>query len=148
MLNDDGTGKSRNPDQPMIARELARMGLSLNFYTQWYWKCDLHNIFHFLGLRMDPHAQLEIRKYAEAMGRIVKDVVPIAWEAFKDYELYSIRLSRLEKELLLGLLGQKGILFTEREVLSYAENVGLVNKRERQEALDKLRKLGVVGSEK
>ena len=67
MLNEDEAGAPRDPAWPGLARELARMNLSLNFYTQWYWKTDLHNLMHFLTLRADPHAQYEIRAYADAM---------------------------------------------------------------------------------
>ena len=79
-----------------VARELARIGLPLNVYTEWYWKIDLHNLFHFLSLRMDPHAQQEIRDYANAMFALVQPIIPIAAEAFLDYNLDSVRLSRLE----------------------------------------------------
>lgn len=68
-----------------LARELARMDLPVNFYTQWYWKVDLHNLLHFLSLRLDPHAQMEIRVYAEAIASFVADWVPLTWEAFEDY---------------------------------------------------------------
>jgi thymidylate synthase (FAD) len=83
-----------------VARELARIGLPVSVYTEWYWKCDLHNIFHFLSLRMDPHAQQEIRDYANAMFALIQPIVPIAAEAFLDYNLHSARLSRLEIEAL------------------------------------------------
>src|SRR5713101_5187423 len=66
-----------------IARELARIHLPLSLYTEWYWKIDLHNLFHFLQLRLDPHAQYEIRVYGEAIAGIAKNVVPVAWEAFE-----------------------------------------------------------------
>ena len=70
-----------------IARELARINLPLSLYTEWYWKIDLHNLFHFLRLRIDPHAQYEIRVYGEAMAEITQKVAPMAWEAFEDYIL-------------------------------------------------------------
>ncbi|WP_281825898.1 FAD-dependent thymidylate synthase [Jannaschia rubra] len=79
--------------QAGLARELARMNLPANVYTQWYWKVDLHNLFHFLRLRADPHAQMEIRVYAEAMCRIVADWVPLAYAAFEDYRLGGASLS-------------------------------------------------------
>jgi thymidylate synthase (FAD) len=85
MLSQDG--------QQGLARELARMNLPMNIYTQWYWKTDLHNLFHFLRLRADPHAQYEIRVYAEAMGAIVADWVPLAWGAFRDYRQGAVTLS-------------------------------------------------------
>jgi len=77
-----------------LARELARMDLTLNYYTQWYWKIDLHNLLHFLSLRMDSHAQLEIRVYADAIAEFVKDWVPATWEAFEDYRLGGAFLSK------------------------------------------------------
>jgi thymidylate synthase (FAD) len=83
-----------------VARELARIGLPVNVYTEWYWKIDLHNLFHFLSLRMDTHAQQEIRDYANAMFALVQPIVPIAAQAFLDYDLNSTRLSRLEIEAL------------------------------------------------
>jgi thymidylate synthase (FAD) len=79
--------------QQGLARELARMNLPMNVYTQWYWKVDLHNLFHFLRLRADVHAQHEIRVYAEAIGVIVRDWVPLAWAAFEDYRLGAVAVS-------------------------------------------------------
>ncbi|MGB3688136.1 MAG: FAD-dependent thymidylate synthase [Jannaschia helgolandensis] len=79
--------------QAGLARELARMNLPANIYTQWYWKVDLHNLFHFLRLRADPHAQMEIRVYAEKICEIVKDWVPLAYGAFEDYRLGGAQLS-------------------------------------------------------
>jgi thymidylate synthase (FAD) len=83
-----------------VTRELARIGLPVSVYTEWYWKIDLHNLFHFLSLRMDPHAQQEIRDYATAMFALVQPIVPIAAEAFVDYNFESLHLSRLEVEAL------------------------------------------------
>jgi thymidylate synthase (FAD) len=89
-----------------LARELARMNLTLNTYTQWYWKTDLHNLFHFLSLRAEPHAQYEIRAYAEAMLAITTLWVPIATQAFRDYRLGAVSLSAqalaVVKRMLLG----------------------------------------------
>ncbi|WP_104493716.1 FAD-dependent thymidylate synthase [Paracoccus denitrificans] len=79
--------------QQGLARELARMNLPANIYTQWYWKVDLHNLFHFLRLRADAHAQYEIRAYAETMCGIVRDWVPFAYAAFEDYRLGGVQLS-------------------------------------------------------
>lgn len=79
--------------QQGLARELARMNLPANVYTQWYWKVDLHNLFHFLRLRADPHAQYEIRVYAEALCEIVRDWVPAAYGAFEDYRLGAVQFS-------------------------------------------------------
>ncbi len=89
MLNSGG-----DPARKGLARELARMNLTLATYTQWYWKIDLHNLFHFLGLRADPHAQYEIRVYAEAMLDTVKRWVPLACEAFLEHRLGAVTLSR------------------------------------------------------
>ena len=83
-----------------IARELARAVLPVNLYTEWYWKNDLHNILHFLSLRLDPHAQYEIRIYAEAMEEIVKKIAPFAYEAFKDYVVGGMRFSSIEQARL------------------------------------------------
>ncbi|MFA5582068.1 MAG: FAD-dependent thymidylate synthase [Paracoccaceae bacterium] len=85
MISQDG--------QQGLARELARMNLPANIYTQWYWKVDLHNLFHFLRLRADTHAQYEIRVYADAICRIVADWVPLAYGAFEDYRLGGASLS-------------------------------------------------------
>ncbi|MEO1492876.1 MAG: FAD-dependent thymidylate synthase [Pseudomonadota bacterium] len=85
MLSQDG--------QQGLARELARMNLPANIYTQWYWKIDLHNLFHFLRLRADPHAQYEIRVYADAMCEIAKAWVPAAYAAFEDYRLNAVQFS-------------------------------------------------------
>ena len=79
-----------------VAREIARAVLPVSVYTEWYWKCDLHNIFHFLSLRMDPHAQIEIQDYAKAMYELIKPIVPVACEAFEDYRLNSMHLTGLE----------------------------------------------------
>ena len=90
--------------QQGLARELARMNLPANVYTQWYWKCDLHNLFHFLRLRADAHAQYEIRVYAEAMCRIVADWVPAAYAAFEDYRLGGATLSAKGLECIRRML--------------------------------------------
>jgi thymidylate synthase (FAD) len=79
--------------QSGLARELARMTLPASIYTQWYWKVDLHNLFHFLRLRADPHAQYEIRAYAEAICDVVRHWVPAAWDAFEDYRLNAVTFS-------------------------------------------------------
>jgi thymidylate synthase (FAD) len=83
-----------------VSRELARIALPVNVYTEWYWKIDLHNLMHFLSLRMDEHAQKEIRDYATAMFELIKPIVPVAAEAFEDYQLNAVSLSRLEIESL------------------------------------------------
>src|SRR6185369_12197301 len=78
LLNDQGDGTPRDPEAPQLARELARMNLTLAYYTQWYWKIDLHNLFHFLSLRADAHAQYEIRVYADVIGEIARAWTPLA----------------------------------------------------------------------
>ena len=93
MLNETADGAPRDPARAGLARELARMNLTLNTYTQWYWKIDLHNLFHFLALRADAHAQYEIRAYAEAMLGITEAWVPAAHQAFRDYRLGAATLS-------------------------------------------------------
>ena len=103
MLSQDG--------QQGLARELARMNLPANVYTQWYWKVDLHNLFHFLRLRADAHAQYEIRVYAETMCQIVKDWVPLAYGAFEDYRLGGATLSGKAIEVLKRRL--KGEVVTQ-----------------------------------
>jgi thymidylate synthase (FAD) len=93
MLNEDAAGNPVDDSRQGLARELARMNLTLNTYTQWYWKTDLHNLFHFLSLRADSHAQYEIRVYAEAMLKTVDAWVPLAAQAFRDYRLGAATLS-------------------------------------------------------
>ncbi len=83
-----------------VSRELARIALPVSTYTEWYWKCDLHNVLRFLSLRMDAHAQQEIRDYATAMYELIKPVVPLACEAFADYDLGGVHLTRLEIEAM------------------------------------------------
>ncbi|SLN26415.1 Thymidylate synthase ThyX [Pseudoruegeria aquimaris] len=90
--------------QQGLARELARMNLPANIYTQWYWKVDLHNLFHFLRLRADSHAQYEIRVYAEEICRIVADWVPFAYAAFEDYRMGGATLSARALDALRRML--------------------------------------------
>ncbi|MEM9432934.1 MAG: FAD-dependent thymidylate synthase [Pseudomonadota bacterium] len=96
MIGQDG--------QQGLARELARMNLPANIYTQWYWKVDLHNLFHFLRLRADSHAQYEIRVYADAICNVVKDWVPAAYGAFEDYRLGGATLSGKALDCLRKML--------------------------------------------
>lgn len=117
-----------------IARELARVNLPLSLYTEWYWKVDLHNLFHFLRLRLDPHAQYEIRVYAEAMGEITKLVAPMAWEAFEDYMFKAVKFSGPELVVLSECLDASSVT---KEMLE-AKGLG---KREAEEFLEKLGRL-------
>ncbi len=113
-----------------LAREIARINLPVSNYTEWYWKTDLHNLFHFLRLRIDPHAQFEIRVFGEAMAEIVKAAVPLAYEAFEDYILHARRFSRLELEALRSML-------TTLPTVEELESRGLSG-REAREFLDKM----------
>lgn len=110
-----------------LSRELARIALPQSLYTEWYWKIDLHNLLRFLSLRMDAHAQREIRDYAEAMYALVEPIVPITCEAFRDYELESMRLTRLEIEA----------------IRSGSAEIATENKREQSEWREKREKLGL-----
>jgi thymidylate synthase (FAD) len=99
MLNENSDGETLDEGSMGIARELARMNLTLNTYTQWYWKIDLNNLLHFLALRADAHAQYEIRVYADIILDIVKKWVPVTYEAFEDYRVGGTQLSA--KEILI-----------------------------------------------
>ncbi|TSC93364.1 MAG: thymidylate synthase, flavin-dependent [Candidatus Berkelbacteria bacterium Licking1014_85] len=112
-----------------FARELSRIGLSISNYTQWYWKIDLKNLFHFLKLRMDSRAQYEIQVFAKAMAKIVKDAFPIAFEAFEDYAIEGIKWSRLEMDILKKLK----IKITPKQLEKLFTEVNMTNKREQSE---------------
>jgi thymidylate synthase (FAD) len=119
-----------------VAREQARKDLPLSTYTEAYWKVDLHNLLHFLRLRMDDHAQEEIRAYAAVIGeQIVAKWMPLVWEAFTDYRRESMYLSRLEIDIVTAITSGA----TDR-AKHIAESIG--SKRERREVEDKLKKLG------
>ncbi len=109
-----------------VAREMARAALPVSVYTEWYWKCDLHNLFHFLSLRMDPHAQYEIRVFADAMYELMKPIVPISCEAFEDYRLGAMHLTKLEVEAIRS-----------------GTPIATTNKREISEFQEKCARLGV-----
>ena len=104
LLNEDESGSPIDPAQPGLARELARINLSLGFYTQWYWKTDLHNLMHFLSLRADPHAQYEIRAYAEVMLETLARWVPIAHAAFLEYRMNAATISATGLSVIRRLL--------------------------------------------
>ena len=93
LLNEGESGEPLDPERQGLARELARMNLPLNFYTQWYWKTDLHNLLHFLSLRADAHAQYEIRVYADVMLDTLKRWCPISHDAFLEYRMGGAQLS-------------------------------------------------------
>lgn len=107
MLNEDQVGNTLDPERTGLARELARMNLNLNYYTQWYWKVDLHNLMHFLSLRADAHAQYEIRVYAEVMQDILQRWLPITHQAFMDYRVHSTTISGKGMEIIRQMLQGK-----------------------------------------
>jgi thymidylate synthase (FAD) len=109
MLNEGPDGAPVDPTRPGLARELARMNLTLNTYTQWYWKTDLHNLLHFLSLRADPHAQYEIRVYAEAMMESLKAWVPLTYAAFADYRLGAVTFSAAMLAVLKRMLDGQAV---------------------------------------
>ena len=108
MLNERFDGSTIDKNKKGLARELARMNLTLNTYTQWYWKTDLLNLMNFLRLRADSHAQYEIRAYADAMLDTVKKWVPITYEAFMDYRVGGTEISSKGKKVIQKLIsGEK-----------------------------------------
>lgn len=113
MLNEDMEGNIVDESRAKLARELARMNLPVNFYTEWYWKIDLHNLLHFLHLRADPHAQYEIRVYAQAMLDIVKKWVPLTYEAFMEYSVNGTNFSNNAVNVIKQML--KGKKVTQEE---------------------------------
>ena len=130
MLNEREDGSVIDEGRAGLARELARMDLPLNVYTQWYWKIDLHNLMHFVGLRADPHAQYEIRVYAEALLETLRRWVPLACQAFEDNVIGGVRLSAgalaLVKRLLAGeSVEQEGSGLSKREWREVMESLGL-----------------------
>ncbi|MDX1540667.1 MAG: FAD-dependent thymidylate synthase, partial [Geminicoccaceae bacterium] len=104
LLNRDRAGDVIDPERDGIARELARMTLPLNTYTQWYWKIDLHNLLHFIALRIDPHAQYEIRAYAEVLLDVVRRWVPMTAGAFMNYRIEGAEVSRDAMAVLRRML--------------------------------------------
>jgi thymidylate synthase (FAD) len=128
--SDDPEANSTDHRQQGIARELARMNLTLNYYTQWYWKIDLHNLMHFLMLRADPHAQYEIRVYAEAMLEVLKAWVPFAYDAFEEHRLHGARFSRTSLAVLKRMLAGEQVTqetsgLTKREWVEFEAALGI-----------------------
>jgi len=107
LLNENEAGERMDENRSGIARELARINLTLNAYTQWYWKIDLHNLMHFLELRADSHAQYEIRVYAEAILSVVQRWVPLSYDAFNEYRREAVTLSRTAIEIVRLLIAGK-----------------------------------------
>jgi thymidylate synthase (FAD) len=138
-----------------IAREQARKDLPLSTYTEAYWKIDLHNLLHFLSLRMDPHAQQEIRDYAKIIGEaLVRPLFPLVWEAFEDYRLGGMFLSRLDRGVLARMMvaaGEKGLVppFDDSLLLDAQDPSWqpLKRSRERDECREKLQRLGILKGE-
>ena len=120
LLNENSSGETIDDNKAGIARELARMNLTLNTYTQWYWKIDLNNLLHFLALRADGHAQYEIRVYADAMLNIVRKWVPLTYAAFEDYRVGGTEVSAKEINLIKKLIKGEKVSF-EEEGLSKRE---------------------------
>jgi thymidylate synthase (FAD) len=134
-----------------VAREQARKDLPLSTYTEAYWKVDLHNLLHFLALRMDAHAQWEIRQYGETIGHeIVRPLFPLVWEAFVDYRLDGMFLSRLERELIGRLVERlaaaKRSRASEEDFLAVQDPswADMKRCRERDECREKLRQLNLL----
>ena len=137
LLNEE---EQNDPNRSRLTRELSRIVLPTNVYTQWYWKIDLHNLFHFLSLRLDVHAQHEIRVYAKVMGDIVKEAVPIAYEAFENYQLNAMQLSSLDIAAI-GVLFQSVDIFNPAVIEEACSAAGMTNKREKKEFMEKLKQL-------
>jgi len=130
MINQDAAGNPVNPEKDGLARELARMNLPINCYTQWYWKIDLHNLLNFLYLRADSHAQYEIRVYAEAMLNLVQKWVPHCYEAFMKHrkegkELSGAALEVVKKMVKGEKIDQENSGLSARE---WGELMNLLNK--------------------
>ena len=133
--------------QAGVAREQARKDLPLSTYTEAYWKIDLHNLLHFLALRMEEHAQLEIREYARTIGEeIVAKWVPVAWQAFLDYRFKAMELTRIDSEIIeaiaSGDTARANALAREAGMLP-PEGEAIKSNMEREELEQKLRRLGI-----
>jgi len=128
-----------------VAREIARIDLPLSTYTQWYWKIDLHNLLHFLTLRVDSHAQWEIREFGRVMAGMLKRVAPLSYEAWIDYDVCSARLSRMELDVLRELVhGDENGIAASGGRLSRAEMEAKgLSRREGDELLAALRPTSV-----
>jgi thymidylate synthase (FAD) len=137
-----------------VAREQSRKDLPLSTYTEAYWKIDLHNLLHFLALRMDAHAQFEIRSYATAIGEnIIQPLFPLVWEAFVDYRMQAMFLTRLDRELIMRLVDRLAVAGKARgnedDFLAVQDPswASLTRSRERDECHEKLLSLGLLERE-
>jgi thymidylate synthase (FAD) len=110
-----------------VSRELARINLPLSLYTEWYWQMDLHNLFHFIRLRADSHAQYQIRVYAEAMAKCAQAVAPLAYEAFEEHRLHAIKFSKSECLALRSLLKGEKTALSERENVLFLEKLANID---------------------
>jgi len=133
LLNEDAAGSVVDENRKGIARELARMVLPVNYYTQWYWKIDLHNLLHFLRLRADPHAQAEIRAYADVICDVVKRWVPLTYEAFTQHRMGGMHLSEKALQAVKRMLNgekvdQKESGLSAREWRETMDKLGVVAK--------------------
>jgi len=133
MYNVDFNKLQEDENFPGIARELARMNLNLNYYTSWIWKIDLRNLLGFLYLRCDPHAQYEVRVYANAMADIVKRWLPNIWAAFEDYKVNAVTFSAQEMAILRNMINSFPSVPESHKTYE-----GL-SKREQKEFMDKIR---------
>lgn len=131
MMNlDEGSDQPLDPNKMGLTRELARMNIPVNYYTQWYWKIDLHNLMHFVMLRADPHAQYEIRVYADAILNLMEKWVPYSCEAFMDYRMNSVSLSAQMKAVISRMLAGEKVTqetsnLTKREWEELVSKMGL-----------------------
>lgn len=124
LLNEDDDGNPRDMTRSRLSRELARIGLPLSTYTEWYWKTDLHNLLNFIRLRASPHAQFEIRSYASSIASIVEAWVPHVYSAFRDYQLNAVTLSPVALRVVQNWVAgrrvgkdEEGLSKTERQQL-------------------------------
>jgi thymidylate synthase (FAD) len=118
MMNTDQDGNIIDESTVGISRELARMNLTLNYYTEWYWKINLHNLLHFVALRADDHAQYEIRVYADEILKIIESWVPYTAEAFKEYRMYGVNISKKGMEVIKNMLAGETITFEKSGMTS------------------------------
>ncbi len=121
-----------------VARELARANLPVSLYTEWYWQIDLHNLFHFIRLRLDPHAQYEIRVFAEALATCAQAVAPLAYEAFSEHILGSVSFSRAEAAALAQLLDGKPVDLEGRALVLFEQKVAQMRAASPSEPVDDL----------
>lgn len=131
-----------------VGREQARMVLPLSVYTEWYWKIDLHNLFRFLKLRLDPHAQWETQQYALAIQSLIKQIVPVAYEAFEEHILHAIKMSRSERQAITKFLTEHPLEGMPQDVAkpSPSSSARTSSGRERQDLRPPQIQLGVPGT--